>query len=76
MTPLQAAYDSNVLPHLRRIRHCAKMVTYYAKEAERSAEQMAFLPEWATQAEADIADAAKTINGVLSHFSAKPRKEV
>lgn len=76
MTPLQAAYDSNVLPHLQRIRHCAKRVSYYSKEVAKAASQMEFLPDWLTIAEADLSEALKQIEQTVEVLQAKTREKV
>lgn len=76
MDPHLQQYDEAVVPHLRRIRHCAKMIAYHANGIVTAAEQVAFLPEWLTRAEADLEDAMVALHKARDVLEAKTRENV
>ncbi len=76
MDPHLQKYDDTVVPHLRRIRHCAKMVKYHADGIVTAAEQMAFLPDWLTRAEADIESAMLALHKARDVLEEKTREKV
>lgn len=76
MTKRLKQYDDAVAPRLRRIRHCAKMVAYYIRQIEAEAAAMPFVPDWPTQAEADLEDAAFQVARIKDLLKVKMREKV
>lgn len=76
MAPHLKEYDEKVAPHLKRIRHCAKMAAYYIRQIEGEVARMPFVPDWPTRAEADLEDAAVQIVRIKDLLKVKLREKV